>query len=204
MKKFIMTLLIIACTTNSYGRVIRTSRSYSRPRTTVRVSKPRPISKPKIVKVRPNPKPITHKAKPIKTSTINSIKPKETKITTTKPTNLNLIKSQVTSTNKNIDTDFKTTSSNFSNETVDETPSTTIIRGSNNGLSLFDYMMLNKLFNNNNDTNKNIETLSEMDIDELIKYLEKEIKEEEFKLNPDKNKIKKYKELIKKLKEKKL
>lgn len=181
MKKLLLISLLIVGSINSYSRVI------ARP-TRVHVSRPsvRAVSRPSVVRVRPSTRTITHKAaiRPI------SIKPTKTSSTIYTSNKSNIF----TSKPKSI------TSSSFSNMSSEPN---VIVRG-NNGMSFFDYMMINRMINNSNAQSVQIEgKLNENNINELIKFLKKEIDEEENKMFPDKEKVKKYKEYINLLQNKK-
>lgn len=181
MKKLLLISLLIISSISSYSRVI------ARP-TRVHVSRPsvRTVSRPSVVRVRPSTRTITHKA---------AIRPSSIKPTKTSSTIYTSNKSNIfTSKPKSI------TSSSFSNMSSEPN---VIVRG-NNGISFFDYMMINRMINNSNAQSVQIEgKLNENNINELIKFLKKEIEEEENKMFPDKEKVKKYKEYINLLQNKK-
>ena len=181
MKKILLISLLIIGSINSYSKVIiRPAR--------VSVSRPsvRTVSKPSVVRVKPTTKTTIHKA---------AIRPNPIKTTKSSSTTYTSNKSNIfTSKSKSI------TSSSFSNMSSEPN---VIIRG-NNGVSFFDYMMINRMINNSNTQSVQVEgKLNENNISELIKFLKKEIEEEENKMFPDKEKIKKYKEYINLLQNKK-
>lgn len=179
MKKLLLISLLVISSVNIYSRVI------VRPTLArVHVSRPsvRTLSRPSVVRVRPSTRTITHKAA-IRPNPIKTTKSSSTIYTSNKP---NIF----TSKPKSI------TSSSFSN--ISSEPNV-IVRG-NNGMSFIDYMMINRMINNNSKSTNVEGKLNENNINELIKFLNKEIDEEENKMIPDKEKIKKYKEYINLLK----
>lgn len=188
MKKLLV-LLFIFISTISFSKV-RVHRSSSRPKVNRTKSYSKP--KPKVVKVRKATKP-THKAaiRP-KTSTTSS-----NQIIKTKPIvkSIKPINDSFSNSNKYMDYDNDYTHSNFSSSSYNST-------NNNSGFGLFDYMILNSIFNNSNNNQVkeqyNINDIT--DKEEIIKILEKEIKEEEKKFEPNKEKIKKYKRIIEELK----
>lgn len=174
MKKILLISLLIIGSINSYSKVIiRPAR--------VSVSRPsvRTVSKPSVVRVKPSTKIITHKAA-IKPNTIKPIKTSSNKTST------------LTSNYKHkISSNFNNTSTKYNK----------IISSNNNGNSFLNYMLISKMINNNKtNTSKD---MSNINISELIKFLKNEIEEEENKIYPDKEKIKKYKEYINLLQNKK-
>lgn len=184
MKKLLLASLLIVSSMNIYGRVI------ARP-ARVSVSRPsvRTVSRPSVVRVRPSTKTVTHKAA-IKTTTIKPTKTSSIKYTSSK-SNLFTVKPIPIRPKTN-------TSSSFSNNGSEPI----VIR--NNGMDLFDYMLINNMMNHNAAKPIQVEgKLNENNISELIKFLKKEIEEEENKMFPDKEKIKKYKEYINLLQNKK-
>ncbi len=186
MEKLLLISLLVIGSVNSYSRVMARPTSAR-----VHVSRPsiRTVSRPSVVRVRPSTKTITHKAA-IRPNSIKSIKPIKTSSTTHISNKSNIF----TSKPKSI------TSSSFSNMSSEPN---VIVRG-NNGMSFFDYIMINRMINNSNTQSVQVEgKLSENNISELIKFLKKEIEEEENKMFPDKEKIKKYKEYINLLQNKK-
>lgn len=184
MKKLLLASLLIIGSVNIYGRVI------ARP-ARIHMSKPsvRTISRPSVVRVKPSTRIVTHKAaikstaiKPTKTSSIKYTSPKS---------NSFIVKPIPIRPKTNISSSF----SNNGSEPI-------VIR--NNDMDLFDYMLINNMINHNTVKSVQVEgKLNENNIVELIKFLKKEIEEEENKMFPDKEKIKKYKEYINLLQNKK-
>lgn len=192
-KLFIISL--IALSTLSYGRVVSRPRPVSRPK----VSSTRSYSKPKVVRIKPSTKTITHKAaiKPKTTSfsSTSTIKPKTSSSlisTTPKPTTVK--KSLFNDSNDNYNS-FSSSGSSYSS-------SSNYHNNNSSSFGLFDFLLLNSLMNNSNNSKTIIrdEHGNELDEKQIIEILEKEIKEEKNKFEPNKEKIKQYEELIKKLK----
>lgn len=193
-KLFIVSL--IALSTLSYGRVVSRPRPVSRPR----VSSTRSYSKPKVVRVKPATKTITHKVaiKPKTTSfsSTSTIKPKtSSSLISTTPKSTTVKKSLFNDSNDNYN--------NFSSSGSSYSSSSSYYNNNNSGgFGLFDFLLLNSLLDNSYNTKTVIkdEHGNELTDKEMIIILEQEIKEEKNKFEPNKEKIKQYEELIKKLK----
>lgn len=193
MKKILIIYLLLSCFSNTFARTIRSSHRA----TTHRVSTTRSYSTPKITSVKPKTT-FTHKSavkqtistrpnyntqKAVTNNNIKNSTPKLTTFTSSSIKRNNPIDSKKTSfTNDNF--------SNYDNR--------------NTGLNFTDYMILNSIFNNKNNNNQQPKEIDlrkeEISDEEMIELLEIAIKREKEKFSPDKEKINKYENMIKKLK----
>lgn len=173
-KLFIVSL--IALSTLSYGRV---------------VSRPRPVSRPRVSSTRSYSKPKTTSF-----SSTSTIKPKtSSSLISTTPKLTTVKKSLFNNSNDNYN-NFSSSGSSYSNS------SSYYNNNNSGGFGLFDFLLLNSLLDNSHNTKVIVkdEHGNELTDKKMIIILEQEIKEEKNKFEPNKEKIKQYEELIKKLK----
>lgn len=188
-KLLIVSLLMLSSISYSRG-VAHVSRvhSVSRPR----VSSARSYSRPKVVSVRPVTKTITHKAaiRPA-SSSLSSIG------TTAKSTAKNSSFTPILHKKSAFSSDYSSNSSYSSGS------SSFYHQNNNSGLGTYDFLLLNSILGRAHNSKVIVkdEHENEFDEKEIILILEKEIQEEKSKFEPNKKKIEKYEELIKKLKE---